>query len=293
MNLGEKIKDYRVSLGLTQKDLADKLFVTPQAVSRWEQGIVEPSLSTLKMMAEIFNVSVDEMLDLSKPVIVEETKEEGNILTAEEVTEIVGSELKKVKPVVGVCCKCKKTLYEGDNFSINGGRTGQSFVCEECEQKEKEFAESEQLRKNKKFRILGWVFGIIVAVAVLVYFTISAFNGTAENPLIHILIGLGVSYAALAFIYCMFANNTFIPELWFNVSEWGFVKFPGLIFSLDLDGIIWLITVKVLFFILGILLVIGAVVLATALCMVLAVFTFPFAVYRSYHKPEKFDNVDL
>lgn len=60
--LGEKIKQLRIAKGLTQKQLADKLFVTPQAVSRWEQNEVEPSVSALSELATIFDVSLDELI---------------------------------------------------------------------------------------------------------------------------------------------------------------------------------------------------------------------------------------
>ena len=57
--VGDNIKSLRMKAGLTQKDLAEKLFVTSQAVSRWENGDVEPSISTLQSLSDIFNVSID------------------------------------------------------------------------------------------------------------------------------------------------------------------------------------------------------------------------------------------
>lgn len=45
--LGDKIKDLRMKNSLTQKYLAERLFVTAQAVSRWENNEVEPSITTL------------------------------------------------------------------------------------------------------------------------------------------------------------------------------------------------------------------------------------------------------
>jgi transcriptional regulator with XRE-family HTH domain len=65
MTLGEKIRHHRSKANLTQKDFADKVNVTAQAISRWEQDIVEPSIQTLKRISEIFNVSLDEFLSNS------------------------------------------------------------------------------------------------------------------------------------------------------------------------------------------------------------------------------------
>lgn len=66
MGVGPKIKEYRNKAGLTQKDLADKLHVTYQAVSIWENDDVEPSIDTLKEMCGILNCSIEELFDMER-----------------------------------------------------------------------------------------------------------------------------------------------------------------------------------------------------------------------------------
>ena len=61
MMIGNNIKKLRMQRGMTQKNLADILFVSPQAVSRWENNEVEPSIGTITEMAKIFNVSEQEV----------------------------------------------------------------------------------------------------------------------------------------------------------------------------------------------------------------------------------------
>lgn len=56
------IAQLRKELGLTQKELAEKLEVTDKAISRWETGKGLPDTSLLKPLAEIFRVSVGELL---------------------------------------------------------------------------------------------------------------------------------------------------------------------------------------------------------------------------------------
>lgn len=56
------ITELRQSLGISQQEFADQLFVTRQAVSRWENGDTIPQVETLKLMAETFHVSVDRLL---------------------------------------------------------------------------------------------------------------------------------------------------------------------------------------------------------------------------------------
>lgn len=56
------ILELRQSLNLSQDEFAKKIFVTRQAVSRWENGDTTPSVDTLKLIAEAFHVSVDHLL---------------------------------------------------------------------------------------------------------------------------------------------------------------------------------------------------------------------------------------
>lgn len=60
--IGNFIKELRVKKGLTQDELADKLYVRRQSVSKWEMGITSPDTEKFKMLSEIFNVSIDELI---------------------------------------------------------------------------------------------------------------------------------------------------------------------------------------------------------------------------------------
>lgn len=62
-NVGENIKKMRKKLKITQDELAEKLSVTRQAVSNWENGKTEPDIETLTKMAQIFDISIDELVD--------------------------------------------------------------------------------------------------------------------------------------------------------------------------------------------------------------------------------------
>lgn len=61
-HVGKNIKTIRKSLGLTQTEVAEKLFTTPQNISRVESGEGEPTAEMLIGMSEIFNVSVDTLV---------------------------------------------------------------------------------------------------------------------------------------------------------------------------------------------------------------------------------------
>lgn len=62
MNTQEVIHRLRTNMGLSQDELAEKLFVTRQAVSRWENGDTVPNTETLKLLSRLFNVSINTLL---------------------------------------------------------------------------------------------------------------------------------------------------------------------------------------------------------------------------------------
>lgn len=66
-DIAKNIKRLRQKKGLTQEELAEKLFVTRQAVSNWETGKNQPDIELLKSLAETFEVDVTEMLYAPKP----------------------------------------------------------------------------------------------------------------------------------------------------------------------------------------------------------------------------------
>ena len=63
MTLGEKIKKARLENGLTQEQLAEKMMVSRQAITKWEADKGIPDISNLKLLAQLLNVSIDYLLD--------------------------------------------------------------------------------------------------------------------------------------------------------------------------------------------------------------------------------------
>ena len=73
MTLADKLKEARKNAGLTQVELAEKLCVSRQAITKWESGKGIPDVENLKMLSKVLNVSIDFLLDdedvLDKTVI--------------------------------------------------------------------------------------------------------------------------------------------------------------------------------------------------------------------------------
>ena len=74
MEIGKKIMDLRKKSGLSQEELAEKIGVARQTISKWELGETSPDLKQSKELSKIFNVSLDELVDNDiKDVLVEKT----------------------------------------------------------------------------------------------------------------------------------------------------------------------------------------------------------------------------
>ena len=62
MNLGTQIKKYRSTLALSQDELAEKIFVSRQSVSNWENNKTYPDIKSLLLLSELFKISIDELI---------------------------------------------------------------------------------------------------------------------------------------------------------------------------------------------------------------------------------------
>ncbi len=69
MNAQNVIHKLRTNMGLSQDELAEKVFVTRQAVSRWENGETVPNTETLKLLSKLFHVSINTLLGSPQKLI--------------------------------------------------------------------------------------------------------------------------------------------------------------------------------------------------------------------------------
>ena len=74
MSFANRIKQLRIDNNLTQKDIAEKLGMTPTGISYWESGNAVPNYETLKKLADLFNVSIDFLIGNEK------TNDENDVL---------------------------------------------------------------------------------------------------------------------------------------------------------------------------------------------------------------------
>ena len=91
MELGNKIYEHRKKLGLSQEQLAEKIGVSRQTISKWELGETSPDIKQAQMLSQIFNVSLDE-------------------LTGNDTKEVIYEKVSNTEKLAGLIIKILKVL---------------------------------------------------------------------------------------------------------------------------------------------------------------------------------------
>ena len=106
-NMADVISSRRKELGMTQRELADRLNITDKAVSKWERGLACPDTAIIPKLAEILGVSLEELM-LAKPM--EQTGHRGSSYLVELI-------LKAVPLAMGIAVAVLSILGELDPSS--------------------------------------------------------------------------------------------------------------------------------------------------------------------------------
>ena len=102
--LGMMISSLRKEKGMTQLELAEKMGVTDKAVSKWERDLSFPDINSIPKLAEIFEVSVDELMQVKS-----ETKEN---IGKNKIEEIIDTALKGIGIAMGIAVAVLSILGE-------------------------------------------------------------------------------------------------------------------------------------------------------------------------------------
>ncbi len=103
-SFGNIIVALRKENGMTQSDLAEKMGVTDKAVSKWERDLSFPDANSLPKLAEIFNITVDELMQVK-------TKQQ-KIVTNNKVSEFITLALKGIALAMGIAVLVLSILNE-------------------------------------------------------------------------------------------------------------------------------------------------------------------------------------
>ncbi len=265
---GKIIAQLRREHNMTQAELGAKLNVTYQAVSKWENDQSQPDFATMAQIAELFHV----------PLTIFLSGEENEAAVATAAAE-------SAEPVLGYCTVCGNAVRQ-DNVA----QQRPVLICKDCveadaRRKEEEARAAEQQKErqeqgrklaNKRTRnrglIWGGVIALVVMILVAVFYAIG--GGTAGAGIVAVLI-TGI------FIYT-FVAQMFWGGFVFETCLFGgkIIGTPGIIFSFDLDGFIFLIVMKVIFALLKLFIFLITFVFFAIVSILLSPFTFVPALIR-------------
>ena len=293
MTLGQKIKKLRIENNLTQKDLADRLYVTFQTVSKWENDENEPDVATLRELAKLFDCSLDYLLSEDDKVI--EVEPEPELVAAPSAVEPV-KEIRETIVIhqkeLHVCERCKKDIPEDElemeeicTSPYHRGHPAtyrNAYYHRSClKELHEEQAEADKRAKiahasRAKKLSFGWgIAGGVVALAIClgVFIGVEACRN-ALGIVGSIFLSIGISYLVFADLYCIISGS-YVGEIFEAVAGWS-IKMPGVIFSWDIEGIAWAIAMKIGLAILGFMLGVAVLGLAIAISGFFAAISFPF-----------------
>ena len=117
--LGMMIASLRKENGMTQFELAEKMGVTDKAVSKWERDLSCPDVNTIPKLAEVFGISVDELMQI---------KDESQDETKKDVTPMIHIIMKAIALAMGVGVVVLSILKKLD-VNSGMGMLGIGLIC--------------------------------------------------------------------------------------------------------------------------------------------------------------------
>ena len=117
--LGMMIASFRKENGMTQLDLAEKMGVTDKAVSKWERDLSCPDVNTIPKLAEVFGISVDELMQI---------KAESQSEAKKDITPMVHMIMKAIALAMGVGVVVLSILKQLD-VNSGMGMLGIGLAC--------------------------------------------------------------------------------------------------------------------------------------------------------------------
>ena len=110
--LGTMISSLRKDKGMTQLELAEIMGVTDKAVSKWERDLSCPDINSIPKLAEILEISVDDLMQGKTETKEQDTKEKKENISRNKVDEIVDTVLKGTGIAMGIAVTVLSVLGE-------------------------------------------------------------------------------------------------------------------------------------------------------------------------------------
>jgi len=293
MELGEKISSLRKSNGMTQAELGEKLGVTYQAVSKWERNESLPDFDMMLKLSKLYGVSIAYF------------EEENSADTdSTEQAQSTDEQKQNFDDIVGFCNNCGKLVRVGEE-----AENSSKILCKQCDEQLRKEAEQKreaakkaaeekqrQLEEQrihdeilmqapfkKRTKIACIVAGILCVCWLALSITIGCLSKEPINWGIHILGAIVLTLLIFTFVFQLFWDG-WVRRI--TLAGAISLRLPGIIFTMDLDGLIFLVVMKVLLWILsGLVAIVGFLITAT-----LALIVSPFTFIPHIFKIKRFDD---
>lgn len=280
MLCGEKISSLRKSKGMTQTELGEKLNVTYQAVSKWERDESLPDFETMSKLAKLFGVPLTYFEDNDDAA---NTSADNATATEAVTAQETESAAVGTPKVLGVCTQCGKILTEGEQVPDK-----HKLICKNCNEQNIDKANKEEADRKRKIQMdvmvvnstfnKRLIWACIVAGVISVGWLITGFVGVGLNKnlnsgeiAIGVFLTIAIGIAAFSWIFQLFWDGI-VREV--TIAGGKVIRLPGIIFSADLDGLVFLVVMKVLFFILTCVIFLFTMAATIVAGMVVSLFTF-------------------
>jgi transcriptional regulator with XRE-family HTH domain len=276
MSTGERIILFRQKRNLTKTSLASKSGLKEADIEDWEDGRRQPSMEQLGLLARVLGIRTQDLVG------------DGSSNTSQGTSTVVNPDTYNPtnrKPL-GYCCVCHKPIYEESDLIKTSHHGQHRTYCKSCREAARERLKESEHGLQAKWRVRSFVYGGLITAAILTITLIIMISNGASGGVI--TLGTFLSLFFFPFISCLFLRNNCVLDLVMSVGTWGFVRMPGIIFSLDFDGLIFLITTKIILFLISITIAVFCFAFAIVLGYVVSLFVYPFALANSYSHPEKF-----
>ena len=266
---GAKIAELRTSRKMTQAELGAMLNVTSQAVSKWENGLSEPDMESIRKLCEIFEITFDEFFGVVPKTEEEKTEPQNNSI------------------VLAYCDVCDKPMYNPKEYQVSIENGVQHTTCLECiPKKEEAKRQAENDRRARERKVIqdgeirslkkGLLWGIVGAVVLGVLLLIGGIAGNNDAWMIILFTVIG-AYGGYAMLTQFIWGNSVWDVFGFFIRT---LKLPGVIFTLSIDGLLFLIFVKVLGAILSAIVSVLLFIVGFIVTWFYAMIIFPFALIK-------------
>ena len=296
---GTKIAQLRAANRMTQAELGAKLNVTSQAVSKWENGLSEPDIESIRKICQIFDITFDEFFGAEPKQTDQEYPQETESTLSPTIAPATAP-TQSQSVVLAYCDICDKPLHDPKEYQVTIEDGVQHTTCIECIPKKEEAkrkareqqlaaerkARDEKLAAERKYRQdeemhtfkKGLLWGILGAVVLAV---INIIGGIAAKD------ELGVWPIIVMTVLGAYGGEAMVSQFIWGNSVWdvfGFflrtLKLPGVIFTLSLDGILFLIFVKILGAILSAIVSVLLFIVGFVVTWIYAMIIFPLALIK-------------